>query len=70
MTPLIPAQPILENRLGKEAFDPIPQQPGVYRFYDQRGELLYVGKAKNLRRRLFGYKPVEQTNRQTEEQKN
>ncbi|MEX2362001.1 MAG: nucleotide excision repair endonuclease [Balneolaceae bacterium] len=56
MSALIPAQPILENRLGKEAFDPIPQQPGVYRFYDQRGELLYVGKAKNLRRRLFGYK--------------
>mgnify|MGYP000255705552 FL=1 len=31
-------------------------EPGVYRFYDAEGKLLYVGKAKNLRRRLFTYK--------------
>ncbi len=53
---LIPPQPLLEERLGKDFFDEIPQKPGVYRFYDARGRLLYVGKAKNLRRRLFSYK--------------
>ncbi len=33
----------------------IPQQPGVYRFRDARGRVLYVGKAKNLRARLSNY---------------
>ena len=53
---LFSAEPLLERRLGKETFDAIPPVPGVYRFYDHRGELLYVGKAKNLRTRLFSYK--------------
>jgi len=33
----------------------IPQSPGVYRFRDERGRILYVGKAKNLRNRLSNY---------------
>lgn len=33
----------------------IPQQPGVYRFQDAAGRVLYVGKAKNLRSRLSNY---------------
>jgi len=33
----------------------IPTQPGVYRFVDQRGTVVYVGKAKNLRNRLGSY---------------
>ncbi|MCU1584446.1 MAG: excinuclease subunit [Microbacteriaceae bacterium] len=33
----------------------IPQQPGVYRFRDAAGRVLYVGKAKNLRARLSNY---------------
>lgn len=33
----------------------IPQRPGVYRFLDDRGRVLYVGKAKNLRSRLVNY---------------
>ncbi|MET0162172.1 MAG: excinuclease ABC subunit UvrC [Microbacteriaceae bacterium] len=33
----------------------IPTQPGVYRFSDPRGRILYVGKAKNLRQRLSNY---------------
>ncbi len=53
---LFPAKPVLEQRLGPELFDPVPASPGVYRFFDEKGELLYVGKSKNLRRRLFSYK--------------
>lgn len=33
----------------------IPTQPGVYRFLDSSGRVLYVGKAKNLRARLTNY---------------
>ena len=33
----------------------IPESPGVYRFRDGRGRVIYVGKAKNLRARLNSY---------------
>jgi excinuclease ABC subunit C len=33
----------------------IPTDPGVYRFLDENGRVLYVGKAKNLRARLTSY---------------
>lgn len=33
----------------------IPVAPGVYRFHDETGRVLYVGKAKNLRSRLSNY---------------
>lgn len=33
----------------------IPLQPGIYKYYGTDGELLYVGKAKNLRKRVSSY---------------
>jgi len=33
----------------------IPTSPGVYRFRDEHGRVIYVGKAKNLRARLSSY---------------
>jgi excinuclease ABC subunit C len=33
----------------------IPESPGVYKFRDQRGRVIYVGKAKSLRQRLNSY---------------
>jgi excinuclease ABC subunit C len=33
----------------------IPIQPGIYKYYDSTGELLYVGKAKNIRKRVGSY---------------
>ncbi len=33
----------------------IPTEPGVYRWFDESGRILYVGKAKNLRARLSSY---------------
>lgn len=33
----------------------IPTDPGVYRFRDEQGQVIYVGKAKNLRARLTNY---------------
>jgi excinuclease ABC subunit C len=33
----------------------IPDNPGVYQFFDQAGVIIYVGKAKNLKKRLTSY---------------
>jgi excinuclease ABC subunit C len=33
----------------------IPAQPGIYKYFDVRNELLYVGKAKHLRKRVSSY---------------
>ena len=39
----------------KPIISTIPPKPGVYHFYDSDGEVIYVGKAKNLKRRVSSY---------------
>jgi len=39
----------------KEISGSLPRQPGVYRFLNPEGKVIYVGKAKNLRSRLSSY---------------
>jgi len=46
----------LEERLGKDFFATLPKTPGVYFMRSADGEILYVGKATNLRNRVSSYK--------------
>jgi len=45
----------------------IPVEPGIYKYYDSVGDLLYVGKAKNLRKRVSSYFSNTYTNYKTHE---
>lgn len=44
-----------DPRSYRPAAGDIPTEPGVYRFRDEHGRVVYVGKAKNLRNRLNSY---------------
>lgn len=41
---------ILSHILSK-----LPDDPGVYQFFDGTGKIIYIGKAKNLKKRVFSY---------------
>ncbi len=48
----------LSVRLGSEFFRALPAVPGVYFFYGQTGELLYIGQSSDLRARIGSYRHV------------
>jgi predicted GIY-YIG superfamily endonuclease len=45
-----------DKKFGPNYFASIPTSPGIYRVFNEAEELIYVGKAKNLRRRLGQYR--------------
>lgn len=57
--PIISRSPYPERMADPQTYRPltseIPTSPGVYRFSDEQGRVIYVGKAKNLRNRLSSY---------------
>lgn len=46
---------ILPPNLSKEAFDKLPATCGVYYFHNARGNVIYVGKAINIKKRVAGH---------------
>ena len=47
---------LFDQKFGAERLADLPRGPGVYLFRDAEGCVLYAGKAKDLRRRLSGYR--------------
>ncbi len=45
----------MEKELFKKIQDSLPNEPGIYQYFDEKGNLLYVGKAKNIRKRVSSY---------------
>ena len=43
----------------------LPETPGCYQYFDENGTIIYVGKAKNLKRRVYSYFSKEHENRKT-----
>lgn len=43
------------NDILRETIKLVPEQPGCYLYYNAEGEIIYVGKAKNLKRRVYSY---------------
>ena len=51
----------------KDTISSLPDSPGIYRYYDKEGVLIYVGKAKSLKKRVSSYfNKQSQYNRKTE----
>lgn len=46
---------ILPPNLSKQEFDSLPAKCGVYYFHDARGNVIYVGKAINIKKRIAGH---------------
>lgn len=51
---------------AKEFLKTVTSQPGVYRMYDAKGTVIYVGKAKDLKKRLTSYFRTQVNSRKTE----
>lgn len=45
----------LPSNLPKENYEKLPDQPGVYYFHDAKGRVIYIGKAKNLKKRVTSH---------------
>ena len=43
----------------------LPERPGCYQYLDEKGTIIYVGKAKNLKRRVYSYFSKEHDSRKT-----
>lgn len=45
----------MHAHLSKEKLESLPQKPGVYFFYDESGQLIYIGKSVNIHNRIIAH---------------
>ncbi len=55
-----------DNLLLRGEANKLPGEPGVYQFYSKEDHIIYVGKAKNLKKRVTSYFVKKHDNRKTE----
>jgi excinuclease ABC subunit C len=57
----------VSNRLDhlKKLVSVLPDQPGIYQYFDNSGRIIYVGKAKNLKKRVASYFTKKHETRKT-----
>lgn len=58
---------LLPPNLHKDQVINLPNSPGVYYFHNQKGKVIYVGKAKNLRKRVLSHFSNNSPSRQKQE---
>lgn len=56
----------LNPKLDVSKIENIPDEPGVYYFYNETGELIYIGKSRNLQQRISTHLSNNSTNRAME----
>jgi len=59
--------PNMEKAVFKQIQDSLPKEPGIYQYFDDKGKLIYVGKAKNIKNRVSSYFLSGQQNAKTTE---
>jgi len=45
----------MKNKYLEKKIKEIPHSPGCYRYFNDKGELIYIGKAKDLKKRVYSY---------------
>lgn len=58
---------VLPPNLSRDSIDALPDQPGVYYFKDQKGKIIYVGKAINIKKRVCSHFSGNKINRQRQD---
>ena len=61
---------LLPPQITKEQLDALPDAAGVYYFYDEKGEVIYVGKSINIRKRVISHFTIDLKSKKSLEFKN
>ncbi|MCC9166965.1 exonuclease domain-containing protein [Pontibacter harenae] len=61
---------LLPPAINKEQVDALPTVPGVYYFHNEQGEVIYVGKSKNIRKRIVQHFNIDYKSRKSLDFKN